>query len=235
VKSLLVSAASAGLVLGVLAMAQPVHAAQVLNVSTNLDTCLTSSASVILNPGEALTVDVTTTGAGTCFYVLVSEGRVQGNLSAPLTGWSLDGVNVSGLTDTGREFDGARTLSLVAGSVSARILFGQRVGTVTTFTGQVVMSVRSAAAPPGTAHLPPVEHMLGFNANGGTCTLTDSGSIVNGVWIQVPTAEQCTRPGYMLLGWNPQPDGSDPLGFDPGGWTVMTDDNTLYAIWVPVP
>jgi hypothetical protein len=82
--------------------------------------------------------------------------------------------------------------------------------------------------------LPPVEHTLGFNANGGDCTLTNSGPIIDGVWTQVPTAEQCTRPGFTLLGWNPKPDGSDPLGFDPGGFTLMTDHNTLYAIWVPV-
>jgi hypothetical protein len=82
--------------------------------------------------------------------------------------------------------------------------------------------------------LPPVEHTLGFNANGGTCTLTSSGPIIDGVWIQVPTAQQCSRPGYTLLGWNPRADGGDPLGFDPGGWTVMTGDNELYAIWVPI-
>jgi hypothetical protein len=83
------------------------------------------------------------------------------------------------------------------------------------------------------AVLPPVEHLLGFNANGGTCSLTSSGLIIDGVWTQVPTAQQCSRPGFTLLGWNPRADGGDPLGFDPGGWTVMTGDNVLYAIWVP--
>ncbi len=81
--------------------------------------------------------------------------------------------------------------------------------------------------------VPPSEFRLGFNANGGACNSTNSGPIIDGVWIQVPTAEQCSRPGFRLLGWNPKPDGSDPLGFDPGGWTLMTDDNTLFAIWVP--
>jgi hypothetical protein len=88
-------------------------------------------------------------------------------------------------------------------------------------------------ATPGAVVLPPVEHTLGFNANGGACNSTNSGPIIDGVWIQVPTAEQCSRPGFRLLGWNPKPDGSDPLGFDPGGWTLMTGDNTLFAIWVP--
>jgi len=85
----------------------------------------------------------------------------------------------------------------------------------------------------GRTVLPPLEYVLGFNANGGSCSLSNSGQIIDGVWIQVPTAEQCSRPGFRLLGWNPKPDGSDPLGFDPGGWTLMTDDNTLFAIWVP--
>jgi hypothetical protein len=83
--------------------------------------------------------------------------------------------------------------------------------------------------------VPAPQHTLDFNANGGTCTVTDSGLVIDGVWITVPTAKQCTRPGYTLLGWNPRADGGDPLGFDPGGWTVMTGDNTLYAIWVPAP
>jgi hypothetical protein len=98
----------------------------------------------------------------------------------------------------------------------------------------------SPATPPGRATLedgqialPPLEYVLGFNANGGSCSLSNSGQIIDGVWIRVPTAEQCSRPGFRLLGWNPKPDGSDPLGFDPGGWTLMTDDNTLFAIWVP--
>jgi hypothetical protein len=90
-----------------------------------------------------------------------------------------------------------------------------------------------ALSKDGETVLPPVEYALGFNANGGSCSLSNSGQIVDGAWIRVPTAEQCERPGFTLLGWNPKSDGSDPLGFDPGGWTLMTDDNTLFAIWVP--
>jgi len=92
----------------------------------------------------------------------------------------------------------------------------------------------TSTTPEPTIVLPPVEHTVGFDANGGACNLTSSGPIIDGTWIKVPTAEQCARPGYTLLGWNPRADGGDPLGFDPGGWTVTTGDNTLYAIWVPI-
>jgi hypothetical protein len=102
------------------------------------------------------------------------------------------------------------------------------------FIYQSLSASNRTGAPDSSVVLPPVEHSLGFDANGGDCTLTNSGPIIDGVWIKVPTAEQCSRLGYTLLGWNPKPDGSDPLGFDPGGFTLMTDDNTLYAIWVPV-
>ncbi len=75
--------------------------------------------------------------------------------------------------------------------------------------------------------------VLGFDANEGSCQTPVSRAFATGTWAQVPGAEDCTRPGYVLLGWNPSPDGSDPLGFDPDGWTHMTGHNTLYAIWVP--
>jgi len=83
--------------------------------------------------------------------------------------------------------------------------------------------------------LPPVLFTLGYDANGGTCSVTNSGPVESTAWTSVPTAEQCTRPGYTLLGWNPRSDGGDPLGFSPGGSTQMTGDNTLYAIWQAVP
>jgi hypothetical protein len=102
--------------------------------------------------------------------------------------------------------------------------------TTLTFTG----SGGGGGGGSSTTTPPAAEYALGFDANGGNCSLTSSGPITNGVWTQVPTTQQCTRPGHTLLGWNPRADGGDPLGFDPGGWTVMTGDNTLYAIWVPI-
>ena len=77
----------------------------------------------------------------------------------------------------------------------------------------------------------PSRFTLNFDANGGTCTRESSGLVNEGTWITVPTAEECSRPGYELVGFNVSKDGSSPVGFDPGGFTVMTSDNTVYAIW----
>jgi hypothetical protein len=109
-------------------------------------------------------------------------------------------------------------------------------GTSDNVVGLTLSGTATADGPcPGStgSGVPPAQYALGFDANGGTCTTSSSGQIVDGTWIRVPTAGQCSRPGFTLLGWNPRADGGDPLGFDPGGWTVMTGDNTLYAIWVP--
>jgi hypothetical protein len=80
----------------------------------------------------------------------------------------------------------------------------------------------------------PDTHNLSFDANEGTCQMPSVQAFWTGTWTQVPGIDDCTRPGWELLGWNPRPDGGDPLGFAPSGWTVMTGHNTLYAIWVPV-
>ena len=88
--------------------------------------------------------------------------------------------------------------------------------------------------PLGPGVLPPPEFTLLFDGNGGVCSVTSSGRVVVDRWVPVPTEADCLRPGFTLLGFNPRPDGSDPLGFAPGALTRVTGDNTLYAIWVPV-
>jgi hypothetical protein len=108
------------------------------------------------------------------------------------------------------------------------------------FTGTLIATVSLSGGSQGGSSptpivLPPVLFTLGYDANGGTCSVTNSGPVESTAWTSVPTAEQCTRPGYTLLGWNPRSDGGDPLGFSPGGSTQMTGDNTLYAIWQAVP
>jgi hypothetical protein len=235
-------AATSALMLGVLATAQPAYADQTLNTSVNLDDCSTSSATVTLDPGETLTINSTVTGTtptgDSCFFVIVSERAIQILPDDRLSGWSFNGRDLSGFDifpgpdpDDWLEIRTSEIFTLIAGSVSARIAIGRQIGSNDPrLRGSILMQVRASGSPV----LPLVEYTLGFDANGGTCNLTNSGPIINGTWIKVPTAEQCTRPGYTLLGWNPRADGGDPLGFDPGGWTVMTGDNTLYAIWVPV-
>jgi hypothetical protein len=85
--------------------------------------------------------------------------------------------------------------------------------------------------PPFAPALAPARFALNFDANGGTCTRDSSGLVNEGTWITVPRADECSRSGYELVGFNVKKDGSSPLGFDPGGYTVMTSDNTIYAIW----
>jgi len=172
---------------------------------------ITFSPNLSLTPGTTYVIGATTLGVDQ-----VGPGRRFNNWRiAPQTAYS-DGEFVYwNQTDPGWVLYGA--------DLSFRATFAQFRPSTSNGSPVVELIV-----------LPPVEHSLGFNANGGACTLTNSGPIIDGVWSQVPTAEQCTRPGFTLLGWNPKPDGSDPLGFDPGGFTLMTDHNTLYAIWVPV-
>jgi hypothetical protein len=246
VKRTVVTWAAASLALVLTAIAPPAQADQTVTLNIDLaDNCRTTpdGGSLSLQPGETLTVRlVAVNNYPDATY------RCRGILTAgsnPLTGWvtsggtSLDGFTNS-VTNPPLPGPGTLTLSFTVGTVSAAYLVGRFTGgTYVDYDrpGGALFFLNVIRGPvtqgPG-APLPPVEHQLGFDANGGFCNLTNSGPIVDGVWIQVPTAEQCTRPGYTLLGWNPKPDGSDPLGFDPGGWTVMTGDNVLYAIWVPV-
>ena len=72
-------------------------------------------------------------------------------------------------------------------------------------------------------------YTLGYDANGGSCSVS-SGSALSGVWLTLPTADQCSRSGYTLAGWNTSSDNSG-LAFGPGGATVMSSDNTVFAIW----
>jgi uncharacterized delta-60 repeat protein len=203
-----------------------------LNADGTLDTTF--------NPGTGGNASILQT-------VVQQDGRILiGGDFTSFNGTSINRIariNADGSLDTTfNPGTGANFLiSSVALQADAKILIG---GGFTSYNGTPISRIArllNSSAPIGLGGsgsgrfvLPPVEHRLGFDANGGTCTLTNSGPIIDGVWIKVPDEEQCTRPGYTLLGWNPKPDGSDPLGFDPGGWTLMTDDNTLYAIWVPV-
>jgi hypothetical protein len=241
-KHVIAVALTAALALVMLTVAPPAHAAQTITFTVDLGTnCATtpSGGSLTLRAGESLAITVVATGVspagGACSVFLSAAPNL-------LTGWSSPTRSFDAVTGVfGGDISTAGTYNLdplTVGTVSARLSVASFLATVevpnTNSPVNLIVVERSGATTEGPIVLPPVEHRLGFDANGGTCTLTNSGPIIDGVWIKVPDEEQCTRPGYTLLGWNPKPDGSDPLGFDPGGWTLMTDDNTLYAIWVPV-
>jgi hypothetical protein len=206
---------------------------QSIAFNVNLSDCtfttsLGSALTISLRQGEQLTIQINSTGTRSgppwCEFALETGDETT------LIGWTVDGRDLTGFSATVYELQNAATFEVrfTVGSVNA-FAFVETQGVGKIPPNRILVNVVSGAV----TELPLVQHTLGFDANGGQCTLTSSGPIFDGTWITVPTIQQCTRPGYRLLGWNPKSDGSDPLGFDPGGWTVMTGDNTLYAIWVP--
>lgn len=75
----------------------------------------------------------------------------------------------------------------------------------------------------------PARFTISYDHQGGACT-PQSNTEDDGTWLQLPTEATCRRPGFELVGWNTAADSSG-LGFAPGGWTLVTGDNTLHAIW----
>ena len=48
--------------------------------------------------------------------------------------------------------------------------------------------------------------------------------------VTVPTAAQCTRTNYTLLGWSTNPNAT-VASMIPGATYTPTDNRTLYAVW----
>jgi hypothetical protein len=235
------AAFTVALALVMLVVAQPAQATQTITFTVDLaNDCATtpSGGSISLRTGERLIVSVVATGVApagrSCRPVLSAAPNFLTGWSSPTTSFDSSTERVgNAYTSAGSGTESPLTVGTVSANLGIAVFNGGFVKYGNIPVELIVVRPQVDVAGESTA-LPPVEHRLGFDANGGTCTLTNSGPIIDGVWIKVPDEEQCTRPGYTLLGWNPKPDGSDPLGFDPGGWTLMTGDNTLYAIWVPV-
>ena len=80
----------------------------------------------------------------------------------------------------------------------------------------------------------PVYSTLTYDANGGACSVSTSGPVEHGKSTPVPTASQCARTQYTLIGFSTSRDGTSGLSFPPGGSPVVTGDNTLFAQWRPV-
>jgi hypothetical protein len=216
-----------------LVAAPAAQAKQTITFTLNLFDCafsttdMATSSVIPVRPGDVIELQ-TDFPTGTCFFVLA--GGPPGAVDLyKLTGWSSLGVDSSPFVS---DFTSASLapFTLTVGLVNAWGYFVSNPDTGPAFPSDFIFFELESDSG---VTVQPAQYSLGFEANGGQCTLTSSGPIFDGTWITVPTIQQCTRPGYRLLGWNPKSDGSDPLGFDPGGWTVMTGDNTLYAIWVP--
>ena len=72
-----------------------------------------------------------------------------------------------------------------------------------------------------------------YLANGGSGSYTDRG-IAEDSFYEIKSAEQTgiSRPGYVLSGWNTEPDGSGET-FKPDMGLNLRENLTLYAIWEP--
>lgn len=121
---------------------------------------------------------------------------------------------------------GSVTFNVVSTPAAGSTLvdFGIVVGPDHSYVLQGVTTEPTQAVAP-----PPPTFNLAYNGNGGSC-LVSSGSALSGSWLNLPTTTDCSRSGFTLSGWNTSSDGSG-LGFAPGGPTVMSGDNTVYAIW----
>lgn len=75
----------------------------------------------------------------------------------------------------------------------------------------------------------PTVFTLALDANGGVCTST-SVSGDSGTWVALPAATACTREGFTLAAWSTSRTGGG-ITLAPGGFTLLTDNNSLYAIW----
>ncbi|MDL2323603.1 InlB B-repeat-containing protein [Ruminococcaceae bacterium OttesenSCG-928-A16] len=76
-------------------------------------------------------------------------------------------------------------------------------------------------------------HKVIYDANGGTGEQIDKQSpYLDGSTVTILGQGGITRPGYTFKGWNLAPDGSGTM-YQAGDTFVITEDTTLYAIWVP--
>lgn len=133
--------------------------------------------------------------------------------------------------------------------LASRLGFGaQREGYL------ISVTITAAPSPAPDAEAPPVPATwsLDLNAGGGVCeTSATAGS--EGTWQQLPKATECSKAGSTLLGWATSAafpvgrakeqvakgwgaideviDGVRMIFIPAGGYTLITGENSLYAIW----
>lgn len=112
-------------------------------------------------------------------------------------------------------------------------------------------SAPTAAAPSAAAR-----QTLSWGGGGGLCT-TSASSGSDSSWVATPSAQDCSRSGYTLLGWATRsdfplaiahrqvdrgwgvyewqaPDGAMVVFIPAGKFVCVTGDNSLIAIWAPL-
>ena len=187
--------------------------------------------------------------SGTLRYYAGGGGGGSGRVGTPTSGGS--GVGGSGLradNGSGTVFatDGAANTGSGGGG-------GTKVSNDSGAGGSGVVIVRiGGAADPVPAEAPAATWSLGLNADGGVCS--ESATVgAEGTWQQLPKATACSKAGVTLLGWATSPafpvgrakeqvakgwgaideviEGVRMIFIPAGGYTFITGENSLYAIW----
>ena len=171
--------------------------------------------------------------------------------------WSTTATTITG--DVGDTF----TMTETSGSVGCTIAEGSAVesssGTLGAW-GTVTFEIRAAGTftvtdsgpvahtftvtlSASTASSAPATYTMTFDANGGSCTAVTSSYAAVGSTIQIsgetgatynlPSAQDCTRKDYTLLGWAHSSDATviADSNTTPGAAVNFEDDGTMYAVW----
>ncbi|MDE0974853.1 MAG: pentapeptide repeat-containing protein [Candidatus Nanopelagicales bacterium] len=82
---------------------------------------------------------------------------------------------------------------------------------------------------------PTANYTMTFDANGGACRSSTSYSLSgdSGAAYPLPSAQDCVRPGYTLLGWAFDSNATVPANDNntPGATVHFADNDTMYAVW----
>lgn len=222
-------------VTGALGLATP---AQATTITLTQDCGTSDTVPVTLTVGDVLEIVTTPTPSGYC----TNAGTFTGYGPAPRgvgiatfgptgTGGTLPYNSGTTLITTG---DTIRYAAMTPGSIVITVEDGMIMMTYINYAVTIRTGGGTAPSPSASnaASAPaPQTWTLRYDAQGGSCAQSEQ-SADNGAWVTLPAASSCTRIGYALVGWlAKQTDGPPPITFEPGGSTVMTGDNTLYAIW----
>ena len=249
------AAAAAGILIAGLVLAPVPATAAPATVPVVVD-CTTATVEVLANPGD--TVVFSLDGECENFSNFVYQGRAieagffeYAGSSSTSTDPLYPELYANGYYSTGTtpkdwyvyndtnhyptQFDWTLSASLLTTSGGSRTLvagiplanvYGSTIGDVTITYG----GPRSDASPStGSRQVP--QFGLVLDAQGGACS-SSVPTVDEGTWVQLPAADACSRPGHVLVGWLArQTDGPPAILFAPSAWTLMSGDNTLFAVW----
>lgn len=177
--------------------------------------------------------------AGTKYAIVATSSGTCGFLFGPCIKWSQAGSPYTG-GEQGHSEDGGATWTMYTGS-------SNDAG----FTTYVDDAWSQATSSSRTASPVPVRTLLFQDS--AQC-VTAGGSTPDSAWLQLPSAADCPRPGYTLLGWSTSRefptatakaqmdrgwgaiddvfDGVRMVFIPAGGFTRVSGDNNLFPVWI---